>query len=163
QYVDWSWDNNPPCEGYTATIPRDICPPRQFDARPHLLFRNDAGRRFLAAAKEAGPPMPRQDAAYTQRAPAGEKARAGRRQGGRDCARGTGSRAAVRGGAWCWQISTVTAGRRSTSPTTRPRSCFTRSAAAPGSCGWRKRPWWQAWRPTIAAYRTAAWAWTRAT
>jgi hypothetical protein len=54
QYVDWSWDNNPFCEGYSAKIPRDICPPKQFDARPHALYRNDAGRRFTEVGKEAG-------------------------------------------------------------------------------------------------------------
>ena len=65
QYVDWSWDNNPPCEGYNPSIPRDVCPPRQFEARPHLLYRNQGDGTFAAAGKEAGLRMPRQAADYS--------------------------------------------------------------------------------------------------
>ncbi len=64
QYVDWSWDNNPVCEGYTRAVPRDVCPPRQFDARPHLLFRNHGDGTFRNVGKEAGLRMPRQKADY---------------------------------------------------------------------------------------------------
>jgi hypothetical protein len=54
QYVDWSWENNPSCAGYSPAIPRDICPPKQFDARPHALFHNQGGRQFTEVGKEAG-------------------------------------------------------------------------------------------------------------
>lgn len=40
QYVDWSNGNDPKCPGYYAAIGQDVCPPRQFGARPHLLYRN---------------------------------------------------------------------------------------------------------------------------
>lgn len=54
QYVDWSLDNNPKCEGYHAKIERDICPPKQFEARPHALYRNNRDGTFTNVAKEAG-------------------------------------------------------------------------------------------------------------
>jgi enediyne biosynthesis protein E4 len=64
QYVDWSLDNNPLCDGYTSSIPRDVCPPRQFDARPHSLYRNQEGRTFVEVGKQAGLRTPRQDSDY---------------------------------------------------------------------------------------------------
>jgi hypothetical protein len=54
QYVDWSLDNNPKCEGYSAKIERDICPPKQFEARPHALYRNNRDGTFTNVAKQAG-------------------------------------------------------------------------------------------------------------
>jgi hypothetical protein len=54
QYVDWSFANNPPCEGFRRDIPRDICPPRAFEARPHALYRNNGNGTFTDVAKEAG-------------------------------------------------------------------------------------------------------------
>lgn len=54
QYVDWSFTNHPTCEGYTPAIPRDICPPRQFDARPHAVYRNQRDGTFRDVSKEAG-------------------------------------------------------------------------------------------------------------
>lgn len=66
QYVNWSFDNNPRCEGYTADIPRDVCPPRQFDALPHLLLRNNGDRTFSDVGKQAGLRAPRQDRDYDQ-------------------------------------------------------------------------------------------------
>ncbi len=64
QYVDWSWDNNPVCEGYTRAIPRDVCPPRQFDARPHRLYRNSGDGTFTDVGKQAGIRTTRDKADY---------------------------------------------------------------------------------------------------
>jgi hypothetical protein len=61
QYVDWSWDNNPRCKGYHAGIPRDVCPPKQFQSRPHALYRNDGKGHFIDVTKEAGIRMPPRD------------------------------------------------------------------------------------------------------
>ncbi len=46
QYCDWSWDNNPKCKGYMAGVERDICPPKEFAALPHALFRNNGKGGF---------------------------------------------------------------------------------------------------------------------
>jgi hypothetical protein len=54
QYVNWSWDNNPACPGYSAGIPRDVCPPKRFTALPHLVFRNNRNGTFTDVSKEAG-------------------------------------------------------------------------------------------------------------
>jgi enediyne biosynthesis protein E4 len=66
QYVDWSFANNPPCNGYTADIDRDICPPAQFEARPHALYRNRGDGTFLDVSKEAGLRFPRKPEDYQQ-------------------------------------------------------------------------------------------------
>ncbi|MBX9583806.1 MAG: CRTAC1 family protein [Gemmataceae bacterium] len=50
QYANWSWENNPACSGYTTKVDRDVCPPKQFDAAPHRLYRN------LGAARTDGGP-----------------------------------------------------------------------------------------------------------
>jgi hypothetical protein len=57
QYVDWSWDNNPPCQ-YDASTP-DVCPPKKFSGLMHKLFANVAGkdgtgRTFRDVSAEAG-------------------------------------------------------------------------------------------------------------
>jgi hypothetical protein len=69
QYVDWSWDNNPVCGGYTPEVQRDVCPPKQYKAVAHALYHNVAGkdgrRRFVDVTKEAGIRVPpRQDEEY---------------------------------------------------------------------------------------------------
>lgn len=64
QYVNWSLDNHPRCEGYSSAIPRDVCPPGQFDALPHLLFRNTGPGRFTDVAKHAGLRAPRKPQDY---------------------------------------------------------------------------------------------------
>ena len=64
QYVNWSFQNNPICDGYTASVSRDICSPRQFDARPHVLFRNNGNGTFTDVSKEAGLRGPRLPADY---------------------------------------------------------------------------------------------------
>jgi hypothetical protein len=84
QYVDWSWDNNPPCEGYTRAIPRDICPPKQFDARPHLLFRNNGDGTFTDVGKEAGLRMSRKEADYDRLTHLSQEAKERLRQGDRE-------------------------------------------------------------------------------
>jgi hypothetical protein len=84
QYVDWSWDNHPPCEGYAAAVPRDICPPRDFNARPHLLYRNNGDGTFTEVGKEAGLRAPRQPADYDKLTHVGEAARERLREGDRE-------------------------------------------------------------------------------
>ena len=50
RYLDWSFDNNPICTGYTAGSKRDVCPPQRFKPLVHALFVNEpdekGGRRF---------------------------------------------------------------------------------------------------------------------
>src|SRR5262249_50946192 len=53
QYANWGWDNNPVCPGYTGDIPRDVCPPKRFTARPHALYRNNKGK-FEDVTRSAG-------------------------------------------------------------------------------------------------------------
>jgi hypothetical protein len=52
QYVNWSWDNNPRCDFGGGM--RDICPPKQFRAMAHALYRNDGKGHFIDVTKEAG-------------------------------------------------------------------------------------------------------------
>jgi RNA polymerase sigma factor (sigma-70 family) len=54
QYVNWSFKNNPKCMGQKATIERDICPPKKFDALPHFLYRNNGNGTFSDVSKSAG-------------------------------------------------------------------------------------------------------------
>jgi hypothetical protein len=71
QYVNWSFEhNNPVCAGYTTEVERDICPPKQFDAAAHRLYRNlgpgaDKVVRFKDVSAESGLRVPpRMDGAY---------------------------------------------------------------------------------------------------
>ena len=66
QYVNWSQDNNPVCTRGAKDSERDVCPPRAFDALPHLLFRNNRDGTFTNVAKEAGLHGPRRAADYAQ-------------------------------------------------------------------------------------------------
>ncbi|MBI3409137.1 MAG: CRTAC1 family protein [Planctomycetes bacterium] len=58
QYVDWSWENNPPCPSYWPNKKkeenRDVCPPSAFSGIRHFLFRNNGGMSFTDVSKEAG-------------------------------------------------------------------------------------------------------------
>ena len=58
QYVNWSWQNNPPCNGYTTNVVRDVCPPKQFASVPHRLYHNipdgKGGRKLRDVTAEAG-------------------------------------------------------------------------------------------------------------
>jgi hypothetical protein len=53
-YVNWSFANHPECPGYAGDVRRDICPPKQFEALPHRLYRNNRDRTFTDVTKEAG-------------------------------------------------------------------------------------------------------------
>jgi hypothetical protein len=64
QYVDWSFANHPRCPGYSNDIPFDICSPTQFEARPHLLYRNNGDGTFTDVARAAGLHAPRSGADY---------------------------------------------------------------------------------------------------
>ncbi len=69
QYVNWSWDNNPVCGGYTSDVKRDVCPPKQFAAMPHALYHNvpvdpqdpSKGRKFVDVTRAAGIRIDRPD------------------------------------------------------------------------------------------------------
>ena len=62
QYVDWSLDNNPDCTYDNKT--RDVCPPKQFNALPHHVFRNNGDGTFTDVSNEAGLRMPRKEEDY---------------------------------------------------------------------------------------------------
>jgi hypothetical protein len=64
QYVDWSLDNNPQCEGYTSKIDRDVCSPKQFEARPHALYRNNRDGTFTVVTRQASLHTERKDRDY---------------------------------------------------------------------------------------------------
>jgi RNA polymerase sigma factor (sigma-70 family) len=65
QYVNWSWENNPACNPYGGEDKREVCPPKQFKAVPHALYRNGGKGRFVDVTKEAGIRFPpRQDEEY---------------------------------------------------------------------------------------------------
>jgi hypothetical protein len=64
QYVDWSFDKNPVCTYDSKT--RDVCPPKQFHALPHHVFRNNGDGTFTDVSKEAGLRMPRVEEDYKQ-------------------------------------------------------------------------------------------------
>ncbi len=52
QYVDWSWNNDPPC-GYNGTTD-DVCPPKYFNGLRHKLFANNRNGTFKDATDEVG-------------------------------------------------------------------------------------------------------------
>jgi hypothetical protein len=54
QYVNWSFANHPECPGYSGDVRRDICPPKQFEARPHRLYRNKRDGTFADVSQAAG-------------------------------------------------------------------------------------------------------------
>jgi hypothetical protein len=84
QYVDWSFENNPPCEGYQRDIPRDVCPPKVFDSRPHALYRNNGKGAFTEVGKEAGLHTSRSDRDYDQLGWMDERAKKQLREADRD-------------------------------------------------------------------------------
>jgi hypothetical protein len=67
QYAYWSFENektNPKCAGYTTKVSQDVCPPKQFEPRPHALWRNNGNGTFTNVSKEAGLRMDRPDKDY---------------------------------------------------------------------------------------------------
>lgn len=52
QYVDWSWEKNPPCS-YGAGKP-DVCPPREFSGYKHKVYRNNGDGTFTDQSDSAG-------------------------------------------------------------------------------------------------------------
>jgi enediyne biosynthesis protein E4 len=66
QYVDWSFENNPVCEGYGDNVKRDICSPKQFDSRPHALYRNNGNGTFTDVSRDAGLHAPRKPEDYAR-------------------------------------------------------------------------------------------------
>src|SRR5207249_9519256 len=53
-YVDWSWDKHPRCLDYDQGTVPDVCPPKRFQALPHVVCRNLGGGKFADVSKEAG-------------------------------------------------------------------------------------------------------------
>lgn len=51
-YVNWSFDNNPPCGGPSGDA--DVCPPRQFDGLDDTLYFGNGDGTFRDASAEAG-------------------------------------------------------------------------------------------------------------
>jgi hypothetical protein len=45
-YVNWSFQNNPLCGGYSSDVNRDVCPPLKFEALPHIVYRNNGDGTF---------------------------------------------------------------------------------------------------------------------
>lgn len=73
-YVNWSWENNPPCKDYRDQTRPDVCSPKAFDGLPDVLYRNNGNGTFSDASAASGLQVPRPDAAYaglTHLAPAG--------------------------------------------------------------------------------------------
>jgi hypothetical protein len=66
QYVDWSLQNNPVCEGYTRSVERDICSPKQFESLPHALYRNNGDGAFIEVTRAAGLHTERQQRDYDE-------------------------------------------------------------------------------------------------
>jgi RNA polymerase sigma factor (sigma-70 family) len=62
QYTDWSFANHPTCK--LDGITRDVCPPKQFAAQPHLLYQNRRDGTFTEVGALVGlrtPPTPEND------------------------------------------------------------------------------------------------------
>jgi hypothetical protein len=66
QYVNWSWDNNPPCKDYRDQTRPDVCPPKAFLGLPHVLYRNNGDGTFTDVSAAAGLRVPRPDGAYAR-------------------------------------------------------------------------------------------------
>ena len=53
-YVNWSFANNPQCPGYVDEVQRDVCPPKRFEALPHVVYRNNRDGSFTDVSATAG-------------------------------------------------------------------------------------------------------------
>jgi hypothetical protein len=65
-YVDWSWDNNPPCKDYQNQTRPDVCAPKVFTGLPHVLYHNNGDGTFTDVSAVAGLRVPRTDDAYAR-------------------------------------------------------------------------------------------------
>jgi hypothetical protein len=65
-YVNWSWDNNPPCKDYQNQTRPDVCAPKVFLGMPHALYRNNRDGTFTEVSAAAGLRVPRADDDYAQ-------------------------------------------------------------------------------------------------
>jgi hypothetical protein len=63
-YVNWSFDNNPPCKDYRDQTRPDVCPPKAFTALPHVLYRNNGDGTFTDVSNAAGLRVPRTEEDY---------------------------------------------------------------------------------------------------
>jgi len=52
-YVNWSFENNPPCEGLSGDA-RDVCPPRRFEPLPHVIYFGNGDGTFHDATADCG-------------------------------------------------------------------------------------------------------------
>lgn len=52
-YVNWSFDNDPPCRG-SGPDGRDVCPPREFEGLDDVVFLSTGDGRFQSAAGTIG-------------------------------------------------------------------------------------------------------------
>jgi RNA polymerase sigma factor (sigma-70 family) len=52
-YVDWSFKKHPLCH-YRPDGTPDVCPPKNFDALPHVLYHNNGDGTFTDVSKAAG-------------------------------------------------------------------------------------------------------------
>src|SRR5262245_8254312 len=53
-YCDWSPSNNPPCVNHGNTKEPDVCAPTKFRPVTHLVYRNEAGKKFRDVSTELG-------------------------------------------------------------------------------------------------------------
>jgi hypothetical protein len=53
-YVDWSFQNNPFCEGIVKGVKREVCPPQRFKPLKHAFFKNEKGKAFRDISDELG-------------------------------------------------------------------------------------------------------------
>ena len=51
-YLEWTFANHKICPARSAGAPWDVCPPQEFPAPVHALFRNEQGKQFRNIAKE---------------------------------------------------------------------------------------------------------------
>jgi hypothetical protein len=73
-YVDWSWDNNPPCKDYRGQGRPDVCSPKLFLGLPDLLYHNNGDGTFTDVGAAAGLRVPRSDDAYARLSHLGPRA-----------------------------------------------------------------------------------------
>ena len=52
-YVNWSWQNHP-TDCHYGSNKRDVCPPKRFNALPHVVYHNNGNGMFTDVSKAAG-------------------------------------------------------------------------------------------------------------